>query len=118
MARRPADEHLPLTPRVFLILWALHRGPTHGYALLSRVEEVGRGRVTVGPASLYEALQSLHQRRLVREVPAPPDAPGDDRRRRYWQLTGDGEELLRAEATRLADLVRDVAASGLLEGSA
>ena len=45
-----------------------------------------------------------------RERPAPEE---DDERRRYYRLTALGEAVARAEARRLADLVRMARARGL-----
>ncbi len=112
---KDARDVLPLTPRVFLILWGLSREPQHGYALLRTVEELARGRVRVGPTSLYEAIHTLKQRRLIEETDAPPDA---DARRRYLRLTGLGREVFLAEADRLDGLVADLRTSGVLGGDA
>lgn len=108
------DDLLPLTPRVFLLLWTLEQeGPMHGYALLERIEERGGGQVTIGPASLYEAIQTLNERGLV-EPSEPPPGAEPDRRRRYFRLTGVGREVLQTEAQRLADLVEQLRADGLV----
>ena len=109
------DEHLPLTPRVVLILWALRDKPRHGYALLDAVEELAQGRVSIGPASLYEAIHTLQERGWVDE--AEPPTGKIDRRRRYLRLTRLGDEVLRAEARRLAGLVEDLRDAGLVEGA-
>jgi len=108
-------QDLPLTPRVMLILWALDAGPKHGYRLLSEVEELGRGRVSIGPASLYESIQSLRRKGWIEPTGAPADAASPDRRRRYFQLTAAGGEILRAEASRLSELVDDLRARGLVD---
>lgn len=108
------DDLLPLTPRVFLLLWSLDQdGPMHGYALLERIEQRGGGQVTIGPASLYEAIQSLHDRGLVEPCEAPPGAQ-PDRRRRYFRLSDTGRRALKTEARRLADLVEQLRDSGLV----
>ena len=109
------DDLLPLTPRVFLLLWALEDGPQHGYALLGQIQDRGNGQVTIGPASLYEAIHSLSRRGLIEPAEAPEDA---DRRRRYFQLTDDGQRVLRSEAERLAQLVEDLRSAGLVDAPA
>ena len=107
---------LPLTPRVFLILWALDRdGPMHGYRLLSAVEELGRGQVSIGPASLYESIQTLRRRGWIEPARPPADAESSDRRRRYFDLTAVGLGILRSEAERLSTLVSDLRAAGLVD---
>ena len=108
------EDLLPLTQRVFLILWALSEHEHHGYRLLSEVEELSRGRVTIKPGSLYEAIQTLEGRGLIA---AAPDDDGDrasTRQRRTYRLTGFGRQVLDAEAVRLAELVEDLTASKLI----
>ena len=106
---------LPLTPRVFLLLWALEAGPMHGYGILSEIESLGRRQVTFGPASLYDAIQTLRKRGLIAPAEPPADAEGDDRRRRYFELTEAGRQLLGAEVVRLAHLVEDLRTAGLVD---
>lgn len=108
------SNELPLTPRVFLILCALEEGPQHGYRLLSEVERLGRGKVSIGPASLYEAIQTLSRRGWIEPAPLPASA---DQRRRYFRLTDAGHAMLRAEANRLAYLVDDLRAAGLVSSA-
>lgn len=106
------DDLLPLTPRVFLILWALARSPRHGADLLQQIEALGRGQVPIGPASLYEAIQTLSRRGLV-EPCDTPEGEAPDRRRRYFRITPAGGDVLREEAERLHTLVSDLREAGL-----
>ena len=105
--RRPND-FLPLTPRVLLILWGLSDGPQHPYRLLKTTEELGRGRVAIGPASLYEAIHSLRKKGLIEESAEPDDTDRSDSRRRYFRLTDLGRGALEAEAGRLTVLTEDL----------
>ena len=110
---RDIESVLPLTPRVLLILWGLHDGPQHPYRLLRIAEDLGRGRVAIGPASLYEAIHALRVKRLVEETD-PPDAHADpDPRRRYFTLTRFGRDVLRAEAERIAEVAGDLRRAGI-----
>jgi DNA-binding PadR family transcriptional regulator len=108
-------DDLPLSPRVLLLLWALDSGPKHGYRLLTEVEELGRGRVSIGPASLYESIQSLRRKGWIEPTGPPEDAASQDRRRRYFRLTSTGNDILRAEARRLSALVDDLRSGGLVD---
>jgi DNA-binding PadR family transcriptional regulator len=106
-------EMLPLTPRVFLILWALADKPQHAYGLLAEVERRGSGQVTIKPGSLYEAIYSLEERGFVAEAVA--ETPSSDRRRgRTFGLTELGRAVLVAEAERLRVLVDELASTDLL----
>lgn len=93
---------LPLQSRDFLILFALSEGPLHGYGILKALEERSGRMVHFDPANLYRSLRKLERDGLVAE--AELDDDDGDGRRRSFELTGLGSEVLRAEATRLARL--------------
>ena len=61
-------RQLPLRPKLFHILLALAPGPRHGYAIKKEVEEGSEGVVRMGAGSLYEGIQQLEKRELIREV--------------------------------------------------
>jgi DNA-binding PadR family transcriptional regulator len=103
---RNPDDLLPLTPRVFLILWALTGQELHGYALLREVETLSRGRVTIKPGSLYEAIDTLAKRGLIEETGFEKGDGGP--RRRPYRLTAFGRGVFDAEAQRLEELVADL----------
>jgi DNA-binding PadR family transcriptional regulator len=69
-----------------LILTSLAGGERHGYALVRDVEEFAG--VTLGPGTLYAALNRLEARGLV-EALAP------DNRRRPYRITALGVSALR-----------------------
>jgi hypothetical protein len=50
---------------------------------------------------------------LIVEIDERPDPDADDERRRYYRLTSFGREAARAEADRLATLLRQARAAGL-----
>ena len=98
------NEFLPLPQAQFHVLVALTQGDRHGYAVMQAVEESSGGIVKMGPATLYGTLKKLVDQGLAEEVPEPPSAD-DDQRRRYYRLTGLGRRVCVAEADRLAGLV-------------
>ena len=59
------DKNLPLTEAIFYILLAVRR-PNHGYGITQEVEELTKGRVTLGPGTLYGAIQSLVKKDWIR----------------------------------------------------
>lgn len=95
---------LPLPQTQFHVLVALTAGERHGYAIMGAVEESSDGVVRMGPATLYGTLKRLVDVGLAEESDRRPD-DGDDQRRRYYRLTGLGQQVCRAEADRLSDLV-------------
>lgn len=99
------DSFLPLSQAQFHVLVALTDGERHGYAIMQDVESLSRGRVRMGPATLYGTLKRLVDSGLAEEL-ADRRGPNDDQRRRYYRLTALGQRVCAAEASRLDDLVR------------
>ena len=107
-----ARDHLPLTNAVFHILLCLADGPSHGYAILQEVESRSDGAVRMGTGTLYSAVKRLRESGVIAEHTEPSDDP----RRRAYALTPLGREVVRAEAERLAGLVRIARAKAVLGG--
>ena len=104
---------LPLAPASFHVLIALAEGERHGYAILQEVAERTDGEVRLGAGTLYRTIQRLLEQGLILETAERPDPELDDERRRYYRITPLGEQVARAEAARLARLVRLARRSGL-----
>jgi DNA-binding PadR family transcriptional regulator len=110
-------QPVPLTPAVFALLLALTQGERHGYALMADVAELTRGGITLGPGTLYRSLQRMRVDGLVEEIEVDSASVAADRRaerRRSYRITAVGENAVRAEARRLADLLDSDAARALL----
>lgn len=108
------DDFLPLTPAVFHVLLALADGERHGYAIMQFVAEATQGRLTLGPGTLYGTLKRLLESGWIEEHDERPDPALDDERRRYYRLTGLGQQIAAAEARRYETLVKTARRSGLL----
>jgi DNA-binding PadR family transcriptional regulator len=98
---------LPLPASAMYVLTALGEGPSHGYRIMTTVEELSQGSVRLGPGTLYGALKRMVGQGLIEEVAERPAPDLDDERRRYYQLTGFGEQVAAAELDRLATLARE-----------
>lgn len=112
MPRRKLD---PLPLAAFQILLSLADGDLHGYAIMRQVEEQTGGRVRLGPGTLYSSIQGLLEAGLIEEVAGREDGAASERRR-YYHLTSSGRKLARAEADRLAELLRVARAKKILRG--
>jgi DNA-binding PadR family transcriptional regulator len=104
---------LPLPPATFHILVALADGERHGYAVLQDVAERTGGEVRLGAGTLYRSIHRMLEQGLLAESRARPRPESDDERRRYYQITPFGAAVARAEARRLALMVRLARAKGL-----
>ena len=112
---KPTPQSLiPLPPAAFHILLSLADEDRHGYAIIQDVAARTDGEVTLGPATLYRTIQRMLDQDLIVETSERPAPELDDERRRYYRITPFGREVARAEADRLASLVRMARASGLI----
>ena len=113
MPKRKLD---PLPSAAFQILLSLADGDFHGYGIMRQVEEQTGGRMRLGPGTLYSSIQALLEEKLIEEVDQPGDAQPGHERRRYYRLSSAGRKLARAEAERLAELLRVARAKKILRG--
>lgn len=113
-------DFVPLPPAPLHIVLALNRGERHGYALMSDVEELSDGVITMGPGTLYGSIKKLRAQGLIEETEGRADPSLDDQRRRYYRLTAVGQKVCDAEIQRLSTLVersRSAGAARLLGGT-
>lgn len=113
MPKRKLD---PLPLAAFHILLSLVGEDLHGYGIMRQVADQTGGRMRLGPGTLYSSIQSLLEEGLIGEVDPPVDKKLGDERRRYYRLTTSGRQLARAEADRLADLLRVARAKRIFRG--
>lgn len=99
---------------MFHVLLALADKERHGYEIMQEVHERTEGTVRLGPGTLYGSIKRMLSDGLVAESAARPDPELDDERRRYYRLTDLGYRVAKAEAERLASLLKSVRAKKLL----
>jgi DNA-binding PadR family transcriptional regulator len=104
------SDFVPMTSLGFMVLLALAREPLHGYGLIKDVERRSGGVVAPGTGSFYEVLRGMQADGLI----VPSTTASADARRRTFELTALGREVLRLEARRLSSLVRESRQLGLL----
>ncbi|HIX63831.1 MAG TPA: PadR family transcriptional regulator [Candidatus Mediterraneibacter colneyensis] len=92
------NKYLPLTETTFYILTALLT-PGHGYYVMQKVEELSSGRVRIAAGTMYGAIENLLSQKLIVPVPGP------DKRRKLYQTTDLGRQILKSEAERLRYMV-------------
>jgi len=93
----------PLTPAVLHILLALSDRERHGYGIMKQVDSDSRGKVTMGPGTLYGAIGRMIKAGLICESDKKRDP--DDKRRIYYRITGRGQETLAEELHRYREVV-------------
>jgi len=108
------ESLLPLPPATFHILLSVAAEDRHGYAIILDVAARTTGAVRLSPGTLYRSIQRMLEQDLIVEVDERPAPEDDDERRRYYRITSFGTAVARAEASRLAGLVKLARASGLV----
>lgn len=93
-----ATEHSLSQPE-FYILLSLAIKERHGYEIMKQVEHDSRGKVHLGPGTLYGAIKRMLQSGLIEEV------AGDNLRRKYYMLTEKGRTSLSSEIERYNDAI-------------
>ncbi len=106
-SRNPRSPRELLTPAALHILLSLAQGELHGYGIKHAVEARTDGALLLGPGTLYEAIHRMNADRWIQEV----EGSG---RRRVYSITDRGQEVLREELDRLADIVQFAREADLL----
>ncbi len=99
-----AVEHRqgPLTEALFYILLAARR-PIHGYGIIQEVAEMTAGQVTLGPGTLYGAINLLLERGWI----VLYSAEVGSRKKKEYVITDQGREVFAAELRRLRTMAEN-----------
>ncbi len=89
----------PLTEALFYILLAA-RKPVHGYGIIQEVAEMTGGRVSLGPGTLYGAINTLLERGWI----VLHSAELGSRKKKEYLITPQGREAFGIEMQRLREL--------------
>lgn len=103
-----------MTPVVFHVLLALAEADSHAYQIMKDIPVRTGGTLEIGPGSLHYTLGKLLDAGMVEKSDERPDPSEDDARRKYYRLTEDGRDILRSEASLLADIVEYASEQGLV----
>lgn len=77
-----------------LVLNVLRRGPTHGYAIASAIQQMSDDVLRVEAGSLYPALHRMTEARLLKSEWRKSEV---GRRARFYELTAKGRRKLEAD---------------------
>ena len=89
-----------LTESMFYVLMALMNGPMCGIDIADFIEKRTKGRLQMGPATLYTILGKFEKEKYIRETAL-------EGRKRTYEITGKGFEAYREELKRLKQCVLD-----------
>ena len=97
MPKKPMDG---LTESMFYVLMAMCHGPKCGSEIADHIEHRTKGRVQMGPATLYTILGKFEKEKYIREIAV-------EGRKRSYQITQKGADAYREELNRLKQCVLD-----------
>ena len=91
--------YVPMTETAFYILLCLQT-PNHGYGVVQRVEEMTGGEIRLAPGTMYGSLSKMERDGLIRFV-------REEDKRKIYESTQAGREVLRLELKRIERLYRN-----------
>jgi DNA-binding PadR family transcriptional regulator len=105
-----------LSLQAFHILVALAERDQHGYGIMQDVAERTAGKLRLSAGTLYGSIKRLLEQGLIVELRESqrPETQGNDERRRYYRLTSLGRKAAKAEVQRMAELLKQARAHGLV----
>jgi DNA-binding PadR family transcriptional regulator len=92
-----------LTEAIYYILLALQE-PMHGYGIMQKTSTMSNGRLILSAGTLYGAISNLLDKGWILPCGESSDTDG---RRKLYQITEEGQEVLLAELERLEELVEN-----------
>ena len=90
--------YVPMTETAFFILLCL-RKPNHGYGIVQAVEKMTQGAVRLTPGTMYGSLSKMEKDGVIRFV-------REEEKRKIYQITALGQEVLELELRRIERLHR------------
>jgi DNA-binding PadR family transcriptional regulator len=91
--------YVPMTETGFYILLCL-RSPNHGYGIVQKVKEITDNEVILGPGTMYGSLSKMEKDGLIQFV-------CEEDKRKIYQITDLGTEVLELELKRIRRLYRN-----------
>ena len=95
----PREKFSTLTEQMFYILLCL-KNECCGMDIMEKVFQMTEGRISVGPGTLYNLLEQFTDAGIIRLTRS-------EGRRKSYQLTDKGRDILEAEYERLSKQMAD-----------
>ncbi|MBR2560541.1 MAG: PadR family transcriptional regulator [Eubacterium sp.] len=91
--------YVPMTESGFYILYCLQT-PQHGYGISQQVKKLTGGAVTIGAGTMYGTLSKMEKDGLICFY-------SEEEKRKLYQITELGQEVLAAELRRIERLYKN-----------
>ncbi|MBQ9121979.1 MAG: PadR family transcriptional regulator [Lachnospiraceae bacterium] len=92
--------YVPMTETGFYILLCLQQ-PNHGYGVVQRVEQMTEGEIRLSPGTMYGSLSKMEKDGVIAFVK-------EEDKRKIYQITELGNEVLQLELQRIKRLYKNV----------
>jgi len=92
--------YVPMTETGFYILLCL-REPNHGYGIVQKVKELTNEEISLSPGTMYGSLSKMEKDGLIKFIL-------EEEKRKIYQITDLGLEVLQLELKRIERLYRNV----------
>lgn len=89
-----------MTETAFYILFCL-KSPNHGYGIVQKVEKLTDGAIRLAPGTMYGSLSKMEKDGLIRFI-------REEEKRKIYQITDLGTEVLQIELRRIERLYQIV----------
>ena len=90
--------YVPMTETAFFILFCLQK-PNHGYGIVQQVEKMTDKAVRLTPGTMYGSLSKMEKDGVIRFI-------REEEKRKIYQITELGTEVLQMERKRIERLYR------------
>jgi PadR family transcriptional regulator len=91
-----------------LILKAVSLKPLHGYGVLLRIKQISKDALNIPQGSLYPALYRLEHQGMISSDWGESE---NNRKAKFYKLTGDGRKRLREETASWNRLVSAISSA-------
>ena len=99
MEERLKRIYVPMTESGFYILFCLQK-PNHGYGISQAVKKMTEGNVTISAGTMYGTLSKMETDGLIKFF-------GEEDKRKLYEITDLGREILTTEINRIERLYRN-----------
>lgn len=91
--------YIPMTETGFYILFCLQE-ENHGYGITQKVRQMTGGEILISPGTMYGSLSKMEKDGLIAFT-------REEEKRKLYQITELGTEILRTELVRIERLYRN-----------
>lgn len=105
----PKKSMESLTETMFYVLMAFCKGAMCGIDVADYIEKQTKGRMLIGPATLYTILAKFEKEKYIKEIQV-------EGRKRTYKITEKGLAAYKEEVERLKQCVEDARAAAFERG--